>query len=498
MNQTMRHSLLILSVVAGALSDSTPAFSADIPKRPEEITFAPLKFEPPDAAQYRHTLSNGVVVYLAPDHEFPLINVAFVFKGGAYLDPAEKPGLADATGDMIRRGGTATVTAQDFDEQADFLAAQITANCGATSSGASLNCLKSNFDDSFKLFMVMIRNPGFQQDRFEVYKSEQIEDMKQRNDNADPILSREWDALMFGRDHFEAAEATKQSIESISIDDMKAFHQRLFRATPGNMYIAVTGDFEPKDMLARIEAAFQGWTAGEAFSDPPAPKATFAPGVYHVQKDIPQGKVQIGKRSITRDDPDAIALMVMNNILGGGGFSSRIMSRVRSDEGLAYDAGSGLSPRVFYPGTFEAGFQSKNATCALAIKIIMEEINRIRTDLVTAEELDIAKKSYIETFPRTFESKPRMLGVFIDDEMTNRPKDYWKGFRDRVNAVTPEQIQAAAQKYLDPQMMAIVIVGDWESIAQGDVTGRASMKDFFGGNVMHLPLRDPLTLEVLK
>lgn len=487
-------------ILAGALAASlvSGARADDIPARPEQITFAPLKFEPPKAADYRGTLSNGVVVYMAPSGEFPLINLSMAFRGGSFLDPAGKTGLASATGAMMRRGGAGDKSAADTDEQFDFLAADAGSACGDVTSGASLNCLKSNFDEAFGLFMDMVRRPRFQQDRLDVFKGEAVEAMKQRNDDAGPILSREWDALLYGADHFEARQSTKKSIDSITVDDLKAMHARIFHPGPGNLYIAVTGDFDPAAMKAKLEKAFEGWQPGETVPEVPAPAATFKPGVYHVEKDIPQGKVNIGMRAIKRDDPDAVAVQVMNNILGGGGFTSRITNRVRSDEGLAYSAGSSVMPKVYYPGEFDAFFQSKNATCALAVKLVMEEIERIRTEPVKPEELEIAKNAFIETFPRKFESKPAMLAVFIDDEMTGRPKDFWQTFRDKVKAVGAADVQRVAQKYLQPKDMAIMVVGKWDEIAAGDEGHRASMAEFFGGQVTHLPLRDPLTLEPVK
>lgn len=485
---------IICCVIAAAFALSAAA----IPPHPEQIKFEPLQFDPPNAKDYRHTLANGVVVYLAPSKEFPLINVAFTFRGGDYLDPRDKIGLAGATGAMMRRGGSSTMSAQDLDEEFDFLAAQATTFAGQTASGASLNSLKSNFDTSFALFMDMLRNPRFQQDRLDVYKAEVIERLKQRNDDADPILAREWNLLLYGPDHFEAAEPTKSSIESITVEDLKSMHQRIFHPAPGHMYIAVTGDFEIPEMLSKLDRAIEGWPAGNVASDPPAPTATFTPGVYHVEKDIPQGKVFIGLRGITRDDPDYFALLIANNILGGGGFTSRITNRVRSDEGLAYHASSMMQPNVYYPGEIVATYQSKNPTVALAAKIIMEEIQRIRSEPVSAQELEIAKNSYIETFPRTFESKAGMLAVFVSDEMTKRPAGYWETYREKIKAVTAADVQRVAQKYLDPQKMAIFVVGKWQDIEKGDLGGRATMKEFFGGKVTHLPLRDPLTLEPVR
>jgi len=155
---------------------------------------------------------------------------------------------------------------------------------------------------------------------------------------------------------------------------------------------------------------------------------------------------------------------------------------------------STLSPRVAYPGDFRAGFESKNLTVALAAKIVMEQIRKIRDELVTEDELETAKQNLIETFPRQFESRPQMLRVFVNDEWTKRPAEYWQTFRDKVRGVTREDLKRVAQEHLDPEKMAILVVGDWDGIAPGDLEKRASMNDFFGGKVKHLPLRDPLTL----
>lgn len=173
------------------------------------------------------------------------------------------------------------------------------------------------------------------------------------------------------------------------------------------------------------------------------------------------------------------------------------MQQVRSNEGLAYSVRSTVTPKVYYPGDFRAGFESKNATVALATKIVLDEIGKVRNDLVTEDELETAKQSLIETFPRQFESKPQMLRVFVNDEWTGRAADYWQTFREKVKAVTREDLQRVAKKHLDPEKMAILVVGDWDEIAPGDLEKRASMQDFFGGKVTHLPLRDPLTLEPL-
>ena len=504
MNMWISHNLLRPLVASSAvglmlfspcrLSHAEPP-AAGIPARPEQIVFAPLAFEPPDAAGFRRVLADGTVVYLAPSHEFPLVNLVVTFKGGVSLDPTDMPGLAAMTARMVREGGTATMGPTELDESLDFLATDISVAASDTFTAATMNCLASNFDESLKLFVAMLRTPAFDEKRLETSRARILESLKQRNDDASSILGREWKRLVYGTDHFEATEPTDRTVAAISRARLAEMHRRIFH--PGNMIVSVSGDFDEKEMLADLKKAFSGWERGTAVADPVGPTAVLQPGLYHVPKDIPQGKVVMGSRAITRDDPDTIPFLLLNEILGAGGFTSRLMRQVRSNEGLAYSVRSTLTPRVAYPGDFRAGFESKNATVALAAKIVMEQIAKMREELVTDDELETAKASLTETFPRQFESRPQMLRVFVNDEWTKRPKDYWKTFRDKVRAVTREDLKRVAVKHLNPEKMAILVVGDWENIAPGDLEKRASMKDFFGGTVKHLPLRDPLTLEPL-
>jgi len=483
----------LVTALPGARGDEPPG--ADLPGRPEEIVFAPLDFEVPDAKQFRRTLPDGTPVYVAPTHEFPLVTVSITFKGGASLDPADVPGLAGATASLVREGGTASASPAEFDEALDFLATRIGVQSNDAFTTASMNCLTANLDESLKLFVEMLREPALDEGRLRTSKARLMESLKQRNDDAASIMSREWRRLLWGPDHFESREPTGASVAAMSTERMRELHRRIYH--PGNMIVAVSGDFEEKPMLEKLAAAFAGWKKGPAVPDPEAPTAELAPGIYHVPKDIPQGKVAIGMRSIRRDDPDAIPLDILNDILGGSGFTSRIMQQVRSNEGLAYSAGSAVVPKVWYPGQFRASFESKNATVALATKIILDLVEGVRDEPVSYEELETAKAAAIETFPRQFESKPAMLRVFVSDEWTDRPADYWKTYRDKVSAVTREDLQRVAKKHLDPEKMAILVVGDWDAIAAGDLEGRAKMTQFFGGKVTHLPVRDPVTLEPL-
>lgn len=488
------HLALALALALGASAAYAQQQGPALPERPEKITFPPLAFEPPDPATYRRELPGGVVAFLVPDRSLPLVDVRFTFRAGAYLDPVGKEGLAAAVGSMLRRGGAGEHDAATLDEEVDFLAAQLSTGAGEYELTASLDTLSQNLDQSLALMVAVLRSPRFQADRFALWKSEVLEGLKQRNDDASDILAREWTALVYGRDHFKGREITKASLDSLTEADLRGFQAKWLH--PGNLVIGVSGDFDPDAMTKKLAKALEGWTAGEKAGLPPAPTATITPGVYRVEKDIPQGKVHIGMRSVKRDDPDYHALMLMSHILGQGGFTSRITRRVRSDEGLAYDAGSAVIPGAYFPGEFRASFQSKNPTVALAVKIILEEIEKIRTAPVEASELEVSKGALIETFPKQFESPSAMLSVFISDHLTGRTYAWWKEYRAKIAAVTPDDIKRVAAKHLDPAKMAILVVGKWSEVSVGG--DRAKMDAFFGGKSTELPLRDPLTLEPLR
>lgn len=486
----------LLALAFVALSPvSLSAQTQQIPSHPRELKYTTLNYTPPKRDQYRHVLSNGVVAYLVEDHDLPLVNVATLIRTGSYLDPAGKEGLASLTGAQLRAGGTTSKTAEEFDEAADFLAANITSFIGGTQANTAVNLLAKDVDQGLALYFDMLKNPRFQEDRIKLAKSQILQNMERRNDRTDAIEGREWGRLMYG-DHFSTKDTTKASIESITREDMLAFHQKYYQ--PGGFIFAVSGDFDTKEMLAKLEAAMKGWPVNkQAVPDVPKPSALPVAGVYTVHKaDVNQGRVSIGHVGGLRDNPDSYALSIMNDILGGGGFTSRIMSRVRSDEGLAYSAGSSFGMGVYYPGVFRASFQSKNPTASQAIDIVMEEINRVRTTKVSAEELETAKNSAIEVFPRNFSSASQVASIFANDEYTKRQPDYWTTYRDRIKAVTVEDVQRVAQKYLQPDKLVVLVVGNIDEISKGnpDKPQHSLLKLAKDGTIKRIPLPDPLTM----
>jgi zinc protease len=475
---------------------ATAAPAQTIPARPEQLHYPPLSFEPPNARDYRVVLKNGMVVFIAEDRALPLVNIAISVRVGSWLDPEGKEGLAALTGAQMRRGGTRSLTAEQLDERLDFLAARVSTGIGDTGGSAGLNCLRDNLEDALSVFVEMLREPRFQEDRLALAREQAIQEMRKRNDDSADIEGREWNVLLYGPQQFTNRFTTEASIDSITRDDLVAFHRRWFH--PANMIAAVSGSFERKEMLKRLEDAFAGWP-GRKPKVPPIP-ATIdpaPPGLYRIQKDVNQGRVSIGQPGVMRNDPDVYALEVMNEILGGSGFTSRIMKVVRSNEGLAYSAGSGMSFGVWYPGRFRASFQSKSSTVAWATELVLEQIRKMREAPVTAEELTTIENSLVETFPSSFASKAQAMAIFASDEYTGRDPSYWRTYRDRIRAVTAADVLRVARAHLVPERMIVLVVGNQEAIDRGDGKHDVTLAVLApGGKVTVLPLRDPMTMKM--
>lgn len=488
-------SLLVPCLALAALgAAATPARAQAIPASPDELKFPPIAFQPPRAQDHRVVLKNGMVVFIAEDKALPLVNVSITVRAGSWLDPEGKQGLAAFTGSQMRRGGTESLTAEQLDERLDFLAAQVGTGIGGTTGSASLNCLADNLDEALRLFVDVLRRPRFQADRLALAKEQALQEMQKRNDDPEDIEGREWGVLLYGPTHFTNRFTTEASVRSITREDMVAFHRRQFY--PANMIAAVSGSFDRATMLRKLEGAFAGWPSPRTVT-PSIPEAIApaAPGLYRVQKDVPQGRVSIGLPTVRRNHPDVYALEVMNEILGGSGFTSRITKTVRSNEGLAYSAGSGFGPGVWFPGRFRAAFQSKSRTVPWAAELVLSEIRRIREESVTPEELTTIKNSLVQTFPSSFASKAQAMAIFASDEYTHRDPTYWATYRDRIQAVTAADVQRVARTHLVPEKMVVLVVGDQKQIDLGDPKHPVTLASLApGGKITALPLRDPMTM----
>lgn len=489
----MRKALITAIVLFAVAAGVAPA--AEIVDRPEKLVFPELVYEVPDASSMRFELANGTPVYLQEDHQLPLVNIAIYFRGGKYLVPSEKAGLTNIVSDAWRSGGAGELSAQELDEALDFLAAGIRASVGDSQGSANLNVMTKDLDEAMGLFMSVLTEPRFQEDRFAKAKEDLLQAMKRRNDDTAAIERREWDRLIYGDGYWDNNLPTKATLDAITVDDCRSLVSRLLRSD--NIIVAVSGDIDratAKKLLAPTLGALPKLEA--AIPAIPQPDHTPEPGVYFVGKgDVNQGRVRIGHIGYRLGDADEFALRVGNDILGGGGFTARMMKKIRSDEGLAYGAYSSLRFPITMPGVFSASFQTKSSTCAYASELTFGLIDGMRAAPVSDEELVTSKASFVETFPRRFESASATVAQFAQGELLGRPGDYWTTYRENISKITAAGIQKAMQHKIDPAKMVILVVGNVEEIMEGHPDHEAAMTDF--GPIHRIPLRDPLTLEPL-
>ncbi|HVN75183.1 MAG TPA: pitrilysin family protein [Thermoanaerobaculaceae bacterium] len=480
-------------LVLGFVLVAATVAAGEIPPRPEKIVYPSLVFNVPDPAAMRAKLANGVTAYVAEDRMLPLVNVVVLFRGGQYLEPIGKEGLADLTGTVWRSGGAGKLDARGLDEQLDFLAASISTSVGGESGSVGLSVLAKDVDAGLTLLMNVLREPRFEEGRLAKAKEELLAALKRRNDDTAAIEAREFMRLVFGPECWVNRLPTKASVDAITRDDLVAFHRRL--ADPANFVVAVAGDFDRAAMIRRLNATLGAWRAsGPRLPPVPQPGEPARPGVYVVDKpDANQGRVSIGHLGAKRPLADEFAVSIANDILGGGGFTAWLTSRVRSDEGLAYSVYSEFGIGDHFPGLFYAHFESKSSTCARAALLTTDLISRIRTGGVTEKELTTSKNSFIETLPRRFETRLNTAYQFATDDLIGLPHDYWRGYRQKVAAVSVDDVRRAATAHFAPDRLIILVVGNVEEILKGHPDHPEAGFEKLGA-VVRLPLRDPLTL----
>ena len=449
--------LAIATLVACLAMWSIPSTFA----RPhEELTYEPIEFNPP--APEKRMLSNGMTLYLIEDHELPLFNINGLIKTGDIYDPSDKVGLSSIFASVMRTGGTVSREPDALNEELESMAASVEVGMSREYGTVNLSTLAEDIEKGLEIFADVLRNPAFREDKLKLRKQQSIERIRRRNDNPIQLAWRNFSALLYSTDHPFGWYTDMEGIESITVDDLKAFHAKYYH--PNNMMLAITGDFETETLIAQLEKVFEGWESKEImFPDVPTVDAAAEPSVNYIFKDLPQSVMLIGHFGIKRapDFPDYFALRVMNDILGEGGFTSRLMREVREKHGLAYMVGS-IMQTTYYtnPGEWFAYSQTRTEKTAEAISLIIDVVKGLRDAPVPEAELQRTKDSLINSFVFGFESSSQIAFQQMMLDYRGYAPDFLETFTDNIAKVSAEDVQMVAQKYLDPDGLTIVTVGN--------------------------------------
>jgi len=406
----------------------------------------------------RTVLENGLTLLIVERHNLPIVKVSVGVKAGSIIEPEEKAGLANLTAELLT-AGTGRRTASRISEEADFVGASVGASGGEDYVTVSLSVLKKDINLGFDLLSDIILNPTFPEDELNKKKERIKGALKAREEDPGFVASREFRKAVFGSHPYgRLVTGTPESLDRITRDDIVHFHSDYY--APNNAIMSVVGDITPEEVGGLLKQYFSGWNSRDLHVSIPGDHGPLTEKkIITVDRELTQANILFGHKGISRGNPDFYAVSVMNYILGGGGFGSRLMQNVREQKGLAYDIHSFFEANK-YDGYFEVGVQTKNESANTAIEEILKEIERIRDTMVSETDLADAKSFFIGSLPLRLETGQRIASFLVAVEFYGLGMDYIDKYPDYINSVTREQVQEMAKKYLDPVHYVLVVVAD--------------------------------------
>jgi predicted Zn-dependent peptidase len=449
---------------AGARPQATPKPKTDRSLLPKEKPDPKLTLP----AVQRRKLSNGLEVLVVEHHELPVVSMNLVMKMGAAGDPASKAGLASLTADMLDEG-TTTRDALQISDQLARIGSSVGIAAGWDSTTASLRTLTRHLDRALEIYADVVTNPAFPDKELQRLRAQRLAGLRQQRDDPNSVAGLVFQTVLYGRSHpyGHPLAGDETSLKSLSAADVRGFYETFYR--PNNSALIVVGDVKPDAVVSKLEKAFANWKSGHV----PAVDVSAAPaqreqgGIYLVDRPgSVQSVIQIGQVAAPRSSPDYFPLFVMNRILGGAS-SARINLNLREDKGYTYGASSSFSFRRG-AGPFTAAAPVQGFSTKESVMEFMKELRGIRGEMpVSPAELEAAKQAIVRGYPRGFETPDQIANQLELIVTYDLPDTYFNSYIERVQAVTLEDVNRVANRYLQPDRMAVVIVGDRKAIEQG-------------------------------
>ncbi|MDE2485681.1 MAG: insulinase family protein, partial [candidate division NC10 bacterium] len=395
----------------------------------------------------RQVLENGLALLVRSSRALPIVTIKVTVQAGSLWEPEERAGLADLTALLLTRG-TTTRTAAQIDESVDFIGASLSSSAGRDLSEVDLTFLKKDLPQGLKLLADILLHPVFEQGEISRKTQELKAALRKRQEDPGEVAEEVFNKLVFGSHPYgRPLEGSETSLAAITRNEIVGFYRGHY--TPERTFVTVVGDVDQSEITSQIRTLLGSWPKGKGTvkrATEPTPLQEKIV-VKKVDRSVTQANIILGHQGIRRDNPDFYALTVMNYILGGGGFSSRLVERIRERNGWAYDVSSQFSPGL-EPGSFQVVLQTKNETAGSAVQEVVRELRRIREQGVTDQELADAKAFLTGSFPLRLDTNAKLAGLISAVEYYRLGLDYADRYRTLIETVSKEDILRVARTYL--------------------------------------------------
>jgi len=420
------------------------------------LTLGPVP-APAAPIAHREVLPNGIVLLVAERPGVPIVAARVFVRAGAAFEPAERAGLANLTGALLTRG-TAKRTGPELDSAIEFVGGSLEAGASRDGLTASLSVLKRDLTLGLDLLSEVVLGPTFPQEELKRKVAQIQAAIKRSEEDPNTVAARAMARLVYPNHPYgRPVEGTADSVKQVDRSGLLDFHRKYYR--PNHAILTVVGDVSHTEVVERLGKALRPWEKGGASGAPPARPAAGAPTVVKINKDLTQANIVLGHEGVPRGHPDYYAIQVMNYVLGGGGFSSRLMESVRNQRGLAYSVYSAFEPEK-YAGSFQIVMQTKNESANEAIRVALEEVRKMREQGAGEEELKAAKDYLVGSFPLRLDTNRKVAAFLSQVEFFGLGLDYPERYPNIIRAVTREEVLRVAKRYLQPEKLIIVVVAD--------------------------------------
>ena len=458
----MNPKLKKISIKKFILSPSTKVVLRELPKNlkihPMKIKIAPLKFTPPKPRIL--TLANGIKLYLLEDKELPLISIYGLIRTGRIYDPIDKIGLAELTGSVMRSGGFGKIKGDQLDELLAFRAATLSNSIHSEYGFAKLSIHRKDLDWGLDKLYKMLRYPRFSPNKILLKKAQMLEKYRRRNDNPFYLGMYHFQRLIYGTKTRWSKRPTPQSIKKITRNDLIKFHRRYY--VPNHIRLAIVGDFDSKILIPKLKKLFKDWHARKVSFPklPPIPKRT-KPVVALIRRRLPQSIILVGHSGPRRHTPHLLAGKMMNYILGGASFGSRLVTEIRIKRGLAYFAGSILQEGRDR-GIFAAYTGTSPHRTGKTLKLLLKLLKKMHLKgNISSKELKRTQKTFLNRFIFLFNSSAQIVYQRAYYDYFNYPSDYLENYRKKLLRLTKQQLEQTGKTFIDPSQFVILVIG-WD------------------------------------